>query len=103
MRSYDPDKIPDLDPAAFKEADDLRLQPIHIICDEPGAKVGDIGGVSFMAFAASLPRAGEHIVLEDDTTCEVKRVSYKLSRRPDSNMVMLVPNVYAIRIGPARE
>jgi len=98
MLSYDPDEKPELDPDAVEEGIRLQMHPINVTCDEPDAKVGDPSGVSFIAFAPFIPREGEGIQLEDGESCQVKRVIYKLSRRPGSKMVMMVPNVYAVRL-----
>jgi hypothetical protein len=99
MLSYDPNKVPELDIAACAEAQEIGLHPINIICDEPNAKEGDNTGVSFIAFVNDIPRIGERIKLEDNKTCEVKRVYYKLAHIPLRKVVVLVPNIYAIRIG----
>jgi hypothetical protein len=99
MWTYDPDEIPELDPETLGQAKGLGLHPIHVICDEPNSQVGDHTGVSFVAFSEFLPRVGDSIDLEDGTVCEVRRVYHKLARNPETNYIMLVPNVFAVRIG----
>jgi len=100
MISYDPDKVPSLDKEAMAEGlkDGRRL--INIICDDPGAKVGDASGVSFYIFSEFLPRTGEVIQLEDKTFCQVHSVRWKVWRVPGSKATMMSPNIYAVRISP---
>lgn len=100
MVNYDADGVPNLDAQAAAEAKSFGLQTILVVCDEPGAKVGDTGAVSFYSFSESLPRAGERITLEDGTLCQVRTIYWKLSRPPGSRFTMLVPNVFAVRISP---
>lgn len=71
--------------------------PVNIICNEPSAQVGDPTGVSFIAFVEFLPRPGDRLVLDDGTDCTVQRVHWKTAHIPGSKMVMLVPNVDAVR------
>jgi hypothetical protein len=101
MISYDPDQHPNVDPVALKKALQLGLTPINITCDEPDRKAGDVGSVSFAAFVTFIPRIGERIVLEDGTTCEVRRVYHKAVNQ-QQNMISLMSTVYAIRISPDR-
>ena len=58
----------------------LGLIPVNVYCVEPGDDSGDATGVSFTAFVNFIPRAGDRIILEDDTTCEVKRIYYKVAK-----------------------
>jgi hypothetical protein len=96
MLNYDPDGTPQMDPTALAEAQSLGLHPIHVICDEPGAKVGDPAGVSFFAFVSFVPRIGERIKLQDGGICEVERVFYKVT--PTGKFITMFPNVAAIRV-----
>lgn len=98
MISRDPSEKPAMDSEAFERATSMGLNPISVICDEPGSKVGDVGGVSFVSFGHFIPRAGDRIELEDGTVCEVVRVHYRLSRTGGDSMTTLVPNVYAVRV-----
>lgn len=102
MANYDPDTKASVDPRQAEEARQFGLQPVNVICDEPGAKVGDHTGVSFIAFVPSVPSQGDRIVLEDRTACDVVRVIWKVSRPPGEALVMLVPNVIAVRVSPER-
>jgi hypothetical protein len=102
MISYDPDRIPEFDPEATEQAMEWGLHPIQVICDEPGAKVGDPAGVSFFAFARFVPRVGEKITLEDGAVCQVKNVHYKVAPHPGTKVRELMANVSAIRISPDR-
>ncbi len=103
MLNYDPDGRPEIDPQSLKEATDLGLKMIHVICDEPGAKVGDASGVSFPAFVDFVPQVGDRIGLEDGSSCSVKRVYYKLARMPGKKWVSMLPNVFAVRISKDTE
>ncbi len=97
--NYDPDGIPILTDDILEEAEQLRLHPVLVLCDEPGARVGTLTGVSFVALVAFIPRHGDRIVLEDGRTCEVNRVYYKVTTRKNARekakSVLLVPNVTA--------
>ena len=100
--SRDPDGIPKITPELAADARLLGMHIVHMVCDEPNAKVGDTGGISFLALVPSIPRAGERIQLEDKRRCEVKRVHWRaVSDRDKSGKVraiVLVPNVIAIAI-----
>ena len=98
---YDPDVRPELTMEMLLDAQDWGLHPVHILCDEPDAAVGDESGVSFWALVASVPRQGDRIDLEDGGTCEVQRVAFKVSCKRDGTgkiaSIILIPNVYAVR------
>src|SRR4051812_31451166 len=96
--SYDPDKHPELSNDAVKDAESLNMQIVNVICDEPGAKVGDNTGVAFLSITPFVPRIGERIKLEDGTMCEVKMVFHRVSRLPDTKTTALVPTVLAVRL-----
>ncbi|EDL58259.1 hypothetical protein [Gimesia maris] len=98
MLNYDPDGTPDVNLDALHEAERLGMRPIHVICDEPGAQVGDSGCVSFMAFVHFVPRVGEIIQLEDGTHCRVHKVHYKITNV--NGFISMMPNVDALRISP---
>ena len=98
--SKDPDGIPRLDPDEFQEATSYGLHPINVTCDEPGAEVGDGGGVSFAAFVRFLPRVGDRLRIEDGSMCQVVRVYHGLVKLPNTGAYSFAHNVYAIRIGP---
>lgn len=99
MVSYDPDEIPDVSQKAWNEAVAVGLKPVHVICDEPGAVPGDVGGVSFIAFCDFVPRTGDRVTLEDDTVCEVVRIHYKVATSSSgSGMKRMTTNVYAVRV-----
>lgn len=98
MINYDPDKAAELDEETLEEGLRLGLTPVHIICDEANAKVGDPVGVSFYAFVEFVPRIGERIKLEDGTSCQVVMVIHKVSRAPDLKPIRLIPNVVAKRL-----
>src|SRR4051812_47204569 len=76
--SYDPDEIPNLDQAIVDEADAMGMQIVHVICDEPSAKVGDVGGVAFFAIVPAMPRTGERIELQDRTVCIVRDIIWRV-------------------------
>lgn len=100
MLSYDPDAKPEIPAEMIEEGRELGLHPVHFICDEPGAKVGDQTGVSFFALVPFLPSVGDRLRLEDGKTCEVKRVYWKVWGRRDTatNLEALFasPNVVAV-------
>lgn len=96
--NYDPDQIPALDAETMSEGLQNGLTPVNIICDEPGAKAQDQNGVSFAAFLNFLPRSGERIVLQDGTTCEVRRIYHRVVKRPGSDLIVLVPTILATRL-----
>ena len=103
MISYDPDEAPNIDPEAHERADAAGLHMIHVVCDEPGAKVGDAAGVSFVSYGHFLPREGEIIKLEDGKRCRVRNILYKLGRPGDGKLLMIVPNVMAVHIDDAND
>jgi hypothetical protein len=97
MFSYDPDRVPNIDPAVLRQGLDMGLHPVQIICEEKeNAKPGDQTGVSFIAFVPFVPRIGEDVKLEDGKVCRVRAVYYRVVTNPDSRMITLVPNVVAI-------
>ena len=98
MLNYDPDGMAEIDPDVMRRATELGYKAVHVICNEPGAKVGDPTGVSFIAFVDFLPRIGDRIKLEDRTVCEVQRVYFGTARSADGKILTLVPNVSAIRV-----
>lgn len=98
MLNYDPDGAPSIDPVAVSEARKLGLTPVHIICDEPEAEVGDDGAVSFFGFVTFVPRKGELIELEDGKLCRVKDVIHKAVAAKEFDAVVLMPNIYAVRV-----
>jgi hypothetical protein len=98
MLNYDPDDKPKLDTAMLMEAREFGLHPVNVICDEPDARVGHHGGVSFIAFAAFAPQVGDRIEIQDGKLCEVKRAYYKVSQIGKTAMFSLVPNLYAVRV-----
>ena len=97
--NYDPDGRPILPDSVLDEAEQLRLHPVLVLCDEPKAQVGDSTGVSSVALVSFIPRHGDRIVLEDGRDCEVNRVYYKVTPRRDIHgkvqSILLVPNVIA--------
>ncbi|WP_169975555.1 hypothetical protein [Tautonia rosea] len=97
--NYDPDGVPDVSSEVWDQADRMGLKPIHVICDEPGARVGDPEGVSFIAFGEHLPRTGERIILEDGSRLEVRGVIHKATMG-ENGMISMVANVVAYRISP---
>ncbi len=98
MLSYDPYRAPEFDTQTLMEAREMGLHPVNVICDEPNSQVGDNTGVSIVAFVSHIPRCGERITLQDSKTCEVKRVYYKVSRVPQSKIILLVPTVFAVHM-----
>jgi hypothetical protein len=93
--SYDPDEKPEISQALIDEARKLGMQPVHVICDQEGAKVGESGGVSFWSITPFLPRVGEHIWLSDGGRCTVKSVIWRVTTDQDSGSTYLFPNVLA--------
>lgn len=98
--NFDPDDTPTVTDEMARLAAERGIHPVHVICDEPNAKVGDAGGVSFMALVSFIPRAGDRIVLEDGRRCEVRRVVYKVVTEKNAagkaQCINLVPNVVAV-------
>jgi hypothetical protein len=96
--NYDPDARPNPDPAMIREAARLGRQIVHVLCDEPEAKVGDHTGVSFFAIVSFIPRAGDRIILEDGKVCGVRVVDFKVESRKaaEGTLTFMDPNVYAV-------
>ena len=92
--SYDPDKTPKLSQEMIEEAEKSRLHIVHVICDEPGATVGDIAGVSFAALVPFIPRVGESITLQDGSVCKVDEILWSVVTI--RGLPALVPNVSAV-------
>ena len=92
MKSCDPS---DGDSRIFIQGEELGLSPINVVCERPGAKVGDESGDSFTAFVKFIPRVGETIQLDDGTRCVVQRVIYKPVMV--QQVRTLVPNIVAVR------
>jgi hypothetical protein len=82
-------------------ARELRMHPVHIVCDATkiGARSnGDRNGVSFIAAVYEIPRVGERLMLEDGEICEVLQVVHKVgvqTSRGDYTFPLLLPTVYA--------
>lgn len=87
----------DPDEAALAEGVRQGLHPVQVICDEPGAKVGEPEGRSFLALSAFVPRVGEMVQLEDGSLGRVTGVFYQAVKTPGARVVRLVPTVYAVR------
>jgi hypothetical protein len=100
MLDYELVGRPRVDSEARRIARDLGLHAVAVTCDDPGAKVDQAVGVSFVAFCAFTPRVGEHLKLEDSTWCRVVRVSHFVSALGASSGKSLTPNVYAVRDDP---
>lgn len=102
MISYDSDRAPEGSGQLLELAKVLGQQLVNVICDEPGARVGDAGGVSFLAITPGVPSKGDRIELQDGRRCEVVRVLYKVTSiggmqgKPEA--FALVPNVLAILV-----
>ena len=92
--NYDPDGVPTLSPALAAHALESNCHVVHFICDEPNAKEGDAGGVSFFTSTPFIPRRGEKIKLEDGRYCVVQNTGFVVARHGE--ITTLVPNVYAI-------
>ncbi len=101
--SRDPNERPVLTPAMARHAAETRQNVINVLCDRPGAKVGDAGAVTFLAVTPFVPRAGEQIRLEDGHVCQVESVSYTVARvageEGNADLITLVPNVIAVLVG----
>jgi len=95
MLNYDPDGVPDIDPDALLEAAEFGMRPIHVICEDEGAKDGDLNGVSFVVYVHFVPRPGESIQIEDGTHFRVKNIQYRVSNH--NGYKGLVANVYAVK------
>jgi len=97
--NYDPDGKPDLTDEMIRDAEQFGLRIVNVICDEPGARVGDATGISFLALVHFIPSRGDFIDLEDGRSCEVKYVRHKVAPLRDSGgrirTINLVPNVVA--------
>jgi hypothetical protein len=98
MFHHDPASVYKLDPEALARARHLGLHPIHIICDEPGAKPGEHTAVTFLAFVAFVPQVGEIIKLEDGKSCQVHKVVHKQLKDHASGLISLTPNVHAVQV-----
>jgi hypothetical protein len=98
----DPDAEPELTDAMIQRARETGYQSIYVICDERGAKVGDIGAISFVALVPFLPRKGDRIFLENGRTCEVQNACYKVFKTRDkfgtADSIVLTPTVVAFLV-----
>lgn len=101
--THDPDERPELTPELLERARRLGASPVNIICDEPGAKVGDPGGVTFLSLAWFIPRVGDRIELEGGKICEVKQILFAVSKvvgaEGEAEAILLMPNIVAHLIG----
>ena len=99
----DPDRVPKATEAMIRWAKETNQQLVHVICDEPGAVVGDQVGINFFAIVPFLPRSGDRITLENGRVCEVKLTLFSVARLPDpasgSEVIALIPNVVAHLMG----
>jgi hypothetical protein len=93
--NYDPDGVPEIDQSIIADARAMGMQIVQVCCDEPEAKVGDTGAVSFFAVTPFLPQIGERLILEDENICQVIHVYHKVYTRP-GGMVRLIPTVDAV-------
>ena len=100
MISYEPHEVPDLPSKLTNIADKLHLHVVHVICVEPGAKIGDANGVAFFTMTPFIPRNGDRIQLEDGNACLVRGTYWKITRMA-SDVTMLVATVYAERLETA--
>src|SRR5262245_12442188 len=95
----DPDGKPQVTEAMLQRARELRYHLVNVICDEPGAKVGDHTCISFIALVPFLPRSGDRITLENGRTCEVRTAYFKVVKAEDdvgsADAILLMPNVIA--------
>jgi hypothetical protein len=62
------------------------------MCDDP-----DDG--SFVVFVKHLPNQGDTIVSEDGAIFRVKAIVHRVTRTGESDLITLMPNIYAERIG----
>src|SRR5690349_13939548 len=99
MIERDPDKIPDFNPEGDALARSMGLRQISVICDEPGAKVGDPSGVQFIAYVDFIPQIGETIILQDGTQCNVTRVFHRVAKAMGGPISMM-PTVKAVAVRP---
>jgi hypothetical protein len=105
--SRDPEKAPKGGLELARLATELRLQIVNVICREEDAQSDDPEGISFLALLETVPRVGEHIVLENGRECEVKRVYWNVGRNvapmkdgsPGPQYVLMAPNVLAVATG----
>lgn len=93
----DPDERPTIPDEMRLLSRQLGYQIAGVICDEPGAQHGDLGGISFPAMMPFLPHKGDRITLEDGNVVEVVMNSFKIVRI--EGQVSLDPSVHAVRIG----
>lgn len=102
MQNYDPDRTAPLDEAVTREALNLGLVPVHIVCLEQDREAG---GMDFNVFVSgAIPRAGDRIELENGAIVEVVRSYWRLGRVGQGRRVpALMPNVVAKRISPDSE
>ena len=100
--NYDPDEKSHLSKEILEEAERTRQHAVNVICDPPGAYVGEQSGVSFFALMPFLPQKGDRIDLEDGNSCEVVRIFYKVATMKNEcgkvGLIYLVPNIYAYLI-----
>jgi hypothetical protein len=98
--NHDPDGKPTVTEAMARRAKESGFHIINVICDEPGAKVGDPGGISFLAIVPFIPRKGEFIVLDKGRRCAVDRIEFRVIKFKDDeggmDSISLFPNVIAV-------
>jgi len=102
MISRDPDQIPSFPPELLDKARKVGKHPVSVICDEPGAKPGDLEGVQFFAIASFIPRVGEKIKLENGRVCIVQSITYVTvtvhNQLGVADEILLQPNIYAVAV-----
>jgi hypothetical protein len=81
----DPGEKPQVTPGLIEFARDLDRKLVQVICQPPNAKVGDPGGVNFMALTDFLPRIGDIIETEDLKHCRVNHVVHRVVPFKDGN------------------
>jgi hypothetical protein len=98
--NYDPGGSSQVPPAMLQWQDELGLHLVHIICDEPNAKVSDPSAITFFALVAFLPRRGDRIMLANGRLCQVENAIFKVSNLPAFEgrppAIMLMPNIRAV-------
>jgi hypothetical protein len=93
--NYSGKKSPLLNPVAWKTAKDAGMHPIHVTCLEDPADTESVD-VSFIAYVHSTPSVGQSIVLEDKKICKIVEIMNKVVNDRENQIIMMVPNVYAI-------
>jgi hypothetical protein len=92
-----PDEPPKVDSAKDEEARAAGLKRIQIIIDTPEGEPDDPNTppITFYAYADTVPRQGEILLLQDGKQAKVQDVYRRIGNAGKTRFTTLVPIVYA--------